>query len=116
MSDPTRRTPAPLDLDVTRGRLERLGLAKAAESLDACVTEAVKEETSPQRFLDRLLDSELLMREERRVRTSLRLSGAVCKKTPSASGAAAGRGVRRISCREEAPRWAPTAEAGRVAS
>ena len=75
MSDPTKKTAAPLDLDVTRRRLERLGLAKAAETLDAYVTDAVKEETSPQRFLDRLLDSELLMREERRVRTSLRLSG-----------------------------------------
>jgi DNA replication protein DnaC len=75
MSDPTKRATSTLDLDVTRHRLEKLGLIKAAETLDACVTQAVKEETSPHRFLDRLLDSELLMREERRIRTSLRLSG-----------------------------------------
>jgi DNA replication protein DnaC len=64
-----------LDLDVTRERLERLGLARAAGQLDGLIAEAVKEQSSPQRFLDELLEQELAFREERRVRTSLRLSG-----------------------------------------
>jgi hypothetical protein len=55
--------------------LQRLGLAHAAEQLGERITTAVKETTSPHRFLDDLLDAELGVREERRVRTSLRLSG-----------------------------------------
>jgi DNA replication protein DnaC len=64
-----------VDLDITRERLQRLGLPHAAEQLGERITTAVKETTSPHRFLDDLLDAELGAREERRVRTSLRLSG-----------------------------------------
>ena len=39
------------------------------------LTEAAREEVPAHRFLDRFLDDELASREERRVRTSLRLSG-----------------------------------------
>src|SRR5690606_21060331 len=39
------------------------------------ISQAVQENTSPHRFLDRLLDEELRHREERRIRTSLVLSG-----------------------------------------
>jgi len=64
-----------VDLDTTRERLLRLGLAHAAEQLGERVTAAVKESVSPHRFLDELLDAEFGAREERRVKTSLRLSG-----------------------------------------
>jgi DNA replication protein DnaC len=74
MSGATKSQPK-VDLDATRERLAKLGLAHAAEQLDTRVSESVKEELSPHRFLDRLLDVELASREERRLRTSLRLSG-----------------------------------------
>jgi DNA replication protein DnaC len=64
-----------VDLDLTRERLQRLGLVHAAEQLAERVTAAIKESVSPHRFVDELLDAELHEREERRVRTSLRLSG-----------------------------------------
>lgn len=64
-----------VDLDATREQLERVGLARAAEQLDVLLGEAVKDSVPPHRFLDRLLEEELGHREERRVRTSLKLSG-----------------------------------------
>ena len=69
-----KRTPK-VDVDSTRERLERLGLAHAAEQLPEQLTLAVKESMSPHRLLDGLLDIELSLREERRIRTALRLSG-----------------------------------------
>jgi len=69
-------SPAPkVDLDTTRERLTKLGLVRACEQLDGLISQAVQENTSPHRFLDRLLDEELRHREERRIRTSLVLSG-----------------------------------------
>ena len=64
-----------LDVDTTRERLTRLGLVHAAEQLEAQLSAAVKDSTPPHRFLDALLESEVHVREERRIRTSLRLSG-----------------------------------------
>jgi len=70
------KAPAPkIDLDLTRERLDRVGLARAATQLDGLVTTAVKDAVSPHRFLDLLLEEELTYREERRIRTSLKLSG-----------------------------------------
>ncbi len=70
------KAPAPkIDLDLTRERLDRVGLARAATQLDGLVTTAVKDAVSPHRFLDLLLEEELTYREERRIRTSLQLSG-----------------------------------------
>jgi DNA replication protein DnaC len=72
----TRKTPpASVDLDAIRQRLERLGLAHAAEQLDPLISEAVKHNSAPHQLVDQLLDAELDRREERRLRTSLRLSG-----------------------------------------
>ena len=69
------RTPRPkVDLDTTVERLHRVGLLHAAHTLAERLAEASKEELVPHLFLDRLLDDELTAREERRVRTSLRLS------------------------------------------
>lgn len=63
-----------VDLDRTRESLERLGLLHAAEQLSALLTEAVKDGQPLHRFLDELLEIELLRREERRITRSLRLS------------------------------------------
>ena len=63
-----------LDIDATRERLLALGCSHAAEQLDPLLAEAVREEVPPHAFLDRLLLAELSGREERRVKTSLRLS------------------------------------------
>lgn len=70
----TKRVEPKVDLDATREQLERLGLSRAAQQLDGMIAEAVKGQTSPHRFLDRLMDEELTYREERRIRTSLKLS------------------------------------------
>jgi DNA replication protein DnaC len=64
-----------VDLDTTRAQLEQLGLSYASESLSPLLQAAVKEGLPAHGFLDRLLDAELSQREERRVKTSLRLSG-----------------------------------------
>lgn len=64
-----------VDLDKTRESLEKLGLVHAGEQLAAFLTEAVKNGQPLHRFLDELLELELSQREERRIRTSLRLSG-----------------------------------------
>jgi DNA replication protein DnaC len=64
-----------VDLDTTRGRLEQAGLAHAAGRLSELVEEAAKQQLSAHRFLDRLLGVEIGEREERRIKTSLRLSG-----------------------------------------
>jgi DNA replication protein DnaC len=64
-----------VDLDRTRERLTRLGLLHAAERLGEHVAAAAKQTHAPHRFLDDLLEAELVARDERRVRTSLRLSG-----------------------------------------
>lgn len=72
----TRKAGSPVvDLDVTRRRLDRLGLLHAAEQLETLISEAVQHETAPHQVIDRLLDAELDRREERRLQTSLRLSG-----------------------------------------
>ena len=70
-----KKSPPRVDLDATRESLTRVGLAHAAESLEGRIAEAIKDEVAPHRFLDVLLQDELEARDERRVRTSLRLSG-----------------------------------------
>jgi DNA replication protein DnaC len=64
-----------VDLDATSARLARLGLDHAAARLAEHLTDGVKRELSAHALIDGLLDDELHFREDRRVRTSLRLSG-----------------------------------------
>ena len=64
-----------VDLDKTREALRDLGLDFAAERLPELVSEAVKANLPVHGFLDRVLESEKSRREERRVKTSLKLSG-----------------------------------------
>jgi DNA replication protein DnaC len=63
-----------VDLDRTRQALEQLGLLHAAERLNEMLSEAVKQNLAVHSFLDQLLAAELTQREERRIKTSLRLS------------------------------------------
>jgi len=63
-----------LDVDRSRERLDRLGLSYAAEALPNALSRSVKQSVVPQAFLDELLDAELSAREERRIRTALKLS------------------------------------------
>ena len=64
-----------VDADGTRQVLEQLGLMHASEQLARLLSDAVKEEMPVHRFLDQLLAAEVNQREERRIKTSLRLSG-----------------------------------------
>ena len=64
-----------VDLDSTRSSLEQLGLSYVAEGLDGLLADAVKDNLAAHRFLDKLLSVEQSRREERRIRTSLKLSG-----------------------------------------
>jgi DNA replication protein DnaC len=66
---------AQVDLDTTRGRLESLGLIHAGQMLEQLVNQAVKENQAPHLFLDQVLKAEQSQRDERRIATSLRLSG-----------------------------------------
>ncbi len=70
---PARATTA--DLGTLVDQLVKLGLDFAAEALPAILTRAIKEDLGTPALLEQLLKDELERREERRVRTSLRLSG-----------------------------------------
>jgi DNA replication protein DnaC len=67
--------PATADLATLVDQLVKLGLDFAAEALPAILTRAVKEDLGAPALLEQLLKDELRRREERRIRTSLRLSG-----------------------------------------
>jgi DNA replication protein DnaC len=78
--DPERPSALPskaasADLGTLVDQLVKLGLDFAAEALPAILTRAVKEDLGTPALLEQLLKDELERREERRVRTSLRLSG-----------------------------------------
>jgi DNA replication protein DnaC len=63
-----------LEVDGTREKLLQLGLVHAAEALGEELSETVKHNRNAHQLLERLLSRELRQREERRIRTSLRLS------------------------------------------
>lgn len=63
-----------LDIDRSREQLEALGLVHAAAALEHTLSQAVKASTTAHGFLDQLLRSELEERDQRRMKTSLRLS------------------------------------------
>jgi len=71
----SRANTARVDLDGIRGRLDALGMPHASEQLEQMLNTAVKENQAPHLFLDRLLRQEQSRREERRICTSLKLSG-----------------------------------------
>ena len=57
-----KATPAIMDLDATRQRLDRLGLLHAGEQVDTLVSEGVKHNTAQHQLVDQ--------REKRRLQTS----------------------------------------------
>jgi DNA replication protein DnaC len=63
-----------VEVDGLRQKLEGLGLAHAAQALAEELSEAVKHDRAGPVVLDRLLSHEVAARDERRVRTSLKLS------------------------------------------
>jgi DNA replication protein DnaC len=63
-----------VEVDVLRQKLLGLGLVHAAQALAAELSEAVKHDRAGHVVLDRLLSHEVNARDERRVRTSLKLS------------------------------------------
>lgn len=66
--------PPALDIERTRAHLESLGLVHAAGALENTLSDAVREGTTVQGFLDTLLSAESEERESRRIGTALRLS------------------------------------------
>jgi DNA replication protein DnaC len=68
-------------LDVSRKLLEEMGFEQVQHILPELLEQAVKDNTSFSGFLERLLRKEREYREERRIKTSLKLSGLPCGKT-----------------------------------
>ena len=64
-----------VELDRTREALMHLGLEHGALALGDLMSRAASEDLAPHRLLDELLGVEMREREERRVKTSLKLSG-----------------------------------------
>jgi DNA replication protein DnaC len=71
---PARAANGAVEVDGLRQKLLGLGLCHAAEALAGELSEAVKHDRPGHVVLDRLLSHEVNAREERRVRTSLKLS------------------------------------------
>jgi DNA replication protein DnaC len=63
-----------LDIDASREKLASLGCGYAAEALEGLLAEAVRNEMPAHVFLDRLLNTELAGREERRIKAMLKVS------------------------------------------
>ena len=93
-----------LDIDRSREHLESLGLGHAADALERTLSSAVKESVTAHAFLDQLLRAELDEREQRRLKTSLRLSSLPTGMTlPGASTS----GSNRPSSGRGSIRWEP---------
>ena len=70
-----------VDLDVAAERCQSLKLVHAAECLAELVEEASRDDLNPVKFLDRVLECEIERKNERRIATSLRVSGLPVGKT-----------------------------------
>jgi len=70
-----------VDLDTTRELLERLGLLHVTPHLSDLLETGAREKQSPHDVLHQVLKTEAEAREERRIRTSLKLSGLPPGKT-----------------------------------
>lgn len=68
-------SPGRVEIDDIRQDLTRLGMSFASEALAGLLNDAVKEDLAPHVVLKRTLDVELTLREERRIKTALKLSG-----------------------------------------
>ena len=72
LATPTDSAP---EISALRDQLIALGLTHAAEALSDEMATVVRDGSSPPAFLDQLLRCEINQREEKRIRTNLRLSG-----------------------------------------
>jgi len=72
---------AKVDLDAVAEKCTALKLTHVAEQLRELVEEAARDDLPPVRFLDRVLEREIEVKNERRIATSLRLSGLPTGKT-----------------------------------
>jgi DNA replication protein DnaC len=79
MSAQTKRPK--VDLDAIAERCEALKLVHAAHCLPELLEEASRDDLTPMHFLDRVLQQELERKNERRIATSLKLSGLPPGKT-----------------------------------
>lgn len=79
MSPATKRPK--VDLDAIAERCEALKLVHAAQCLPELAEEASRDDLTPIHFLDRVLQQELERKNERRIATSLKLSGLPPGKT-----------------------------------
>lgn len=75
--------PEKIDMDGLRGQLDNLGLVFAAEQLSTRLADATKNKLGMVGFLKSMLDDELEQREERRIRTALKLSSLPTGQTMS---------------------------------
>jgi DNA replication protein DnaC len=64
-----------IEVDGTREKLLQLGLVTAAEELVGELSDAVQHNRSAHQVLERLLEKEVKLRDERRIKTSLKLCG-----------------------------------------
>jgi DNA replication protein DnaC len=83
------------DLDRTRGLLADVGFEFAVHILPELIERGVREKVSLSGFLDLVLATEREAREERRVKTSLKLSGLSAAKTLESFDFTFARGVDR---------------------
>ena len=70
-----------VDLDPVIARCEALKLSHVAEALPELMEEAVRDSLPPLQFLDLVLQREIERKTERRIATSLKLSGLPTGKT-----------------------------------
>ncbi len=70
-----------VDLDRTRDLLRRAGFEHVPEVVGELLAETVREELELPRVIERICEAEVAFREERRVRTALKLSGLAGGKT-----------------------------------
>ena len=69
-----------IELEHAYTLLEQLGLPTSASSLDACLDDAAKSDSTYLSFLTRLLEAEQMMRQQRSLETRLKLSRLPQKK------------------------------------
>ena len=86
---------ARVDLDRTRELLARVGFEHVPEVVGELLGEAVREELSLAQVIERVCEEEAAFREERRIRTALKLSGLQGGKTLESFDFAFQRGVDR---------------------
>lgn len=108
MSPVTKRPT--VDLDAIAKRCEALNLLHAAQALPELLEEASRDDLTPMHYLDRVLQQELERKNERRIVTSLKLSGLPQGKPSRASTGPSSPGPTAASW----TRWPPARSSGKL--